>query len=182
MKSRIGFWCAAAIIALAASARIAAAQAPDTAGSPALPADETVYRYDLSGPRLGVTFAPDGDFLSQFGWHNEHQAAPGPHGPWFLVETVVLVAGVDQNVFIPNGTLIFGIRLPNSFEFGLGPSVTLGSDRAFMQSGLVLAAGHSFRVGGIRVPVNLAFAPGRDGDHRFSLVTGWAIRDKVGYR
>jgi len=179
MKSRIGFWRAAAVVALTTWARLASAQATDSAASATLPAEEQVYRFDLSGPRLGGTFAPDGDFMSQFGWHNEHQAAPSPHGPWFIVETVFLVAGVDQNLFVPNGTLILGMRLPNSFEFGLGPSVTLGG-ASFLRSGLVLAVGHSFRLGGIRVPVNVAFAPGRNGDHRFSVLTGWAIRDKVG--
>ena len=132
--------------------------------------------YDLSGPRLGATFSPRGDARSQFGWHFEHSAASNKRGPWFIVETVLLAGGVDENLFIPNGTLIFGIRLPNSFEIGVGPSVTLGGP-TLAHSAAVVAIGHSVRTGGIRIPVNVALAMGRDGEERVSLMTGWAIRD-----
>lgn len=140
---------------------------------------ERVVRYDLAGPRLGATFSPDGTVRSQFGWHFEHQAAPSLHGPWFIVEKVFMVAGMENNQFMPNGTLIFGMRLPNSFEFGVGPSVTIGGYRG-MNSGIVIAAGQSFRAGGIRIPVNIAFAGARDGQHRWTILTGWAIRDLIG--
>ena len=166
-----------------ALAQITAAPSP----APPLPSaspyesEPPVAIYDLSGPRLGATFAPDGDAVSQFGWHLEHQARSDKGGPAFIVETVLLVAGVDRNLFVPSGTLIFGMRLPNSFEFGLGPSLTLGGSQ-FSNTGLVLAMGQSFRFGGIRVPVNIAFAPGQDGDHRVTLITGWAIKDGVAYR
>lgn len=140
---------------------------------------ERVYRYDLAGPRIGGTFMPDGTAMSQFGWHFENQVSPSPRGPWFVVERVFLVGGIDQNQFVPNGTLIFGMRLPSSFEFGLGPSLTLEGYRGF-QSGIVFAAGHSFRFGGIRVPVNVACASTRGGEPRWTLITGWAIRDLVG--
>lgn len=138
--------------------------------------DESVIQYDLSGPRIGATFAPDGTATSQFGWHFEHQAAPGTRGPWFIVEKVFLVGGVEADRFMPSGTLVFGIRMPNSFEFGVGPSATLGG-REFLNTAIVIAAGQSFRVGGIRIPVNGAVAVARDGENRYSIVTGWAIRD-----
>jgi hypothetical protein len=142
--------------------------------------DPPVVQNDLSGPRFGGTFARDGRASSQFGWHAEHQASPGRHGPWFIVETVLLVAGLERSHFVPTATLVFGLRTPSGFEFGVGPSVTLGgSESEPVRSGIVYAAGHSFRLGGIRVPVNLAYAPGREGDDRWSLVTGWAIRDRA---
>jgi hypothetical protein len=143
--------------------------------------NETVLKYDLAGPRLGATFAPDGSAISQFGWHVENQAGPSERGPWFIVERVflVLVGGMERDAFIPSGTLIFGMRLPSSFEFGVGPSVRLGGPRG-LDTGLVAAAGHSFRVGGIRVPVNVAYAAQQGGQGRWTLVTGWAIRDRVG--
>lgn len=136
-----------------------------------------VYEYNLSGPRFGVTLAPDGDARTQFGWHFEHQASPGKDGPRFIVETLLLVGGVERDQFIPNASMIFGMRLPNSFEVGVGPSVTLGWRGT--RSAVVLAAGHSFRTGGIRIPMHVAVALDKDGDHRVSLVTGWAIRDRV---
>jgi hypothetical protein len=147
-------------------------------GATGIDRSERVYQYDLSGPRIGGTFAPDGTAMTQFGWHFESQASPSPRGPWFIVERVFLVGGVEQNRFVPNGTLVFGMRLPSSFEFGLGPSVTLGGYRG-LQSGVVAAAGHSFRTGGIRVPVNVACAWRRGGELRWTLITGWAIRDLV---
>jgi hypothetical protein len=158
---------------------MAAATDPEIAPAPVDEPSERVLKYDLSGPRLGATIAPDGSTISQFGWHFESQAAPGKHGPWFIVEKVFLIGGVDRNAFIPNGTLIFGMRLPNSFEFGVGPSLTLGGSRG-ANSGVVVAAGQSFRFGGIRVPVNLAVASERGGELRWTILTGWAIRDLVG--
>ena len=35
-------------------------------------------------------------------------------------------------------------------------------------------------MGGIRVPVNVAYAAQHGGEGRWSVVTGWAIRDMVG--
>ena len=164
------------LLALVATPAVVKAEATDGL-TPHMGPSEKVVRYDLAGPRVGVTFAPDGSAISQFGWHFENQAAPGEHGPWFIVERVLLIGGVEQNQFIPNGNLIFGMRLPNSFEFGVGPSITLGGYRG-LNSGIVGAVGQSFRAGGIRIPVNLAVAAQKDGDLRWTLVTGWAIRDR----
>jgi len=169
--------CAALILGMLAAPSLGAAQVPDTAGlAPDSPVVEPpVVRNDLSGPRFGVTVGSEGEPRSQFGWHSEHQAASGANGPWFIVETVWLVAGVERREFIPSGTLVFGMRLPNDYEFGIGPNATVGGRRG-LNSALVIAVGRSFRAGGIRVPVNLALATNRDGG-RVSLVAGWAIRD-----
>jgi len=132
-------------------------------------------QYDLSGPRLGATFAPDGDVRSQFGWHFEHQVEAAERGPSLLVETVLLVGGVEQHQFIPNGTLIFGVRSANGFEIGLGPSLTLGTPTGY-STGIVAAAGKTFRINGVQIPLNLAYAFEKGGQERISVVTGWAIR------
>jgi len=137
---------------------------------------EQVFQYNLSGPRIGATFAPDGSATSQFGWHTEHQAAPGIKGPWFIVEKIFLVGGLEANRFMPSGTVVFGLRMPNSFEIGVGPSATLGGAQ-FLNTAIVVAAGQSFRAGGIRIPINVAMAINRFGENRYSLVTGWAIKD-----
>lgn len=138
--------------------------------------DYTVYRLDLAGPRLGVTFLPDGKARSLFGWHFENQVTPSRNGPAFIVEKVFLLGGLEDDRAIPSASLIFGVRTPTSFEFGVGPNVVLGPGG--FRSAIVLAAGQSFRAGGIRVPVNLAVALDKDGQSRVSLVTGWAIRDQ----
>jgi len=131
-------------------------------------------QYDLTGPRLGATFAPDGTVRSQFGWHFEHQIEAAERGPSLLVENVVLVAGVEQHEFIPSETLIFGLRTSGGFEFGVGPSLTLGTANGF-SSGIVAAAGKTFRINGVQLPLNLAYAFDKDGE-RLSIVTGWAVR------
>lgn len=170
--------CMVSTVATSLSSSPLRAQERVEGGTPVNP-DESVYRYDLGGPRIGATFGSGVPAMTQFGWHFESQVSPTPRGPWFIVERVLLVGGLDQNRLVPNGTLIFGMRMPNSFEFGLGPSVTLAGTRGF-QSGIVTAAGHSFRLGGIRVPVNLACAWRHGGEQRWTLITGWAIRDLVG--
>jgi len=155
--------------------------APEATTGAAAPVDdaEVVYQYDLSGPRIGATYAPSGLATTQFGWHVENQASPNPRGPWFLVERVFLVGGLENSLFIPTGTLVFGVRLPSSFELGIGPSVTLGGGRG-LQSSLIAAVGQSFRAGGIRVPVNVACTLQRGGAQRWTVITGWAIRDRGG--
>ena len=90
--------------------------------------EPAVIQYDLSGPRIGLTLSSEGAARSQFGWHSENQAAPGTRGPWFLVERIFLIGGVERSEFIPTGTLVFGVRTPSSFEFGIGPSQTTSSD------------------------------------------------------
>jgi len=186
MKTRFAFW-PVAVTALGAALLLAAtpAFAQIATPSPDLPArvpdldDEApVFEHDLSGPRFGGTFGPHGSATSQFGWHTEHAASPGRRGPWLIVETVLLVSGLEQNAIVPSASLVFGVRAPGGLELGVGPSVTIGGAEA-VQSGIVLAAGYSFRLGSIRIPMNLAWVPRRDGDYRVSFVTGWAIRDRA---
>lgn len=131
-------------------------------------------QYDLSGPRIGATFSPDGTAISQFGWHFEHQVEAAERGPSLLVETVLLVGGLERHLFIPNANLIFGLRTPQGFEFGVGPSFTLGTAIGF-RSGLVAAAGKTFRINGVQLPLNVAYAFDKDGS-RVSVMTGWAVR------
>jgi len=183
MRSRSMWASLTLFLAVVTLPSLTSAQMQDEVAQPSDPSDsidpsERVVQYDLAGPRLGATFMPDGTVRSQFGWHFENQASSGRNGPAFIVEKVFLVAGMEDNAFRPSGTLVFGMRLPGSFEFGVGPSVTLGGYRG-MNTGIVVAAGQSFRVGGIRIPVNVAVAGQRRGGHRWTLVTGWAIRDPL---
>jgi hypothetical protein len=136
---------------------------------------ETVIQHDLTGPRLGVTFLPEGLVRSQFGWHFENQVRSAT-GPTFVVEKVILVGGIEDDAIFPSFTLVFGMRSRDGYEFGLGPSAGVGPGG--FSTAIVLAAGQSFRFGGIRMPVNLAVALDKEGENRVSLVTGWAIRAK----
>ena len=186
MRSRVV--CACVMLTLGLAASTVVAQTADTletppVGPPPVPVgavadtEAPVIQYDLSGPRIGATFMPNGISRSQFGWHVENQASPGTRGPWFLVERVFLVGGVERNQFIPSGTLVFGVRTPSSVEFGIGPSVTFGPQA--VTTAVVVATGSTLRYGGIHVPVNLAVAMSQR-DHvsgfRVTLLTGWAIK------
>ena len=136
--------------------------------------EEPVVRLDYSGPRFGMTWDPSGGApISQFGWHFEKQTTSVKTGPSFVFETVLLAGGIEHDRVIPNATFIFGVRLPNGGEFGVGPSFTASPWGA--SSAIVVACGQSFKVGGIRVPMNFAVALDSEGQ-RMSLVTGWAIR------
>jgi len=163
---------------MADTARIAPV-VPSLATRPATGAESPVQQFYLDGPRVGVTFLKDGSARTQFGWHSENQATPGSRGPWFLVERVILIGGVERSEFIPTGTVVFGVRTPSSFEFGIGPSLTISAQGA--STAVVLAAGQTLYYGGVRVPINVALAVSqRDGQSavRVTLISGWAIKQK----
>jgi hypothetical protein len=184
MRFHLRFSCAALLAALVCSAASAAAQVPrDTTlqdsgtATPPIPYEEApVRQYDLSGPRLGASILADGTVRTLFGWHYENTAAARSRGPWLVVERVLLFNGIEQRQFLPSGTLVFGIRLPNGFEFGVGPSLSLGGQEGW-NTAVVIAAGRTFHFDGVHIPVNLALATNQYGQ-RFSVVTGWAIRDR----
>jgi hypothetical protein len=183
----------AASIALAASARAdeAISEAEQKERALRAASGETVpimIERDLSGPRFGVTFRPDGQVfsdrehvgrvVSQFGWHFEKQIVPVGGGPQFILEAVPLLAGVEYGKLMPSMNLGMGIRFPSGYEFGVGPSVGLGEDENGVEevrSSLFIAAGRSFDYGGVHLPVNFVVATNRDGQ-RMSLIVGYAIR------
>ena len=128
----------------------------------------------LAGPRLGLTFigaGPVADFLhdgfdfdddrdgkhgstgsaftTQYGWQWESRFADGGGDVVGIVEWIVLVAGMEQGMFLPSATSVIGARTANGLEFGVGPNLSL--------SGI----GMVFGVGSLNLPVNLVFMPGR---------------------
>ena len=161
-----------AALALAFGAGSLAAQNPE---------DVILEQRSMSGPRLGVTFITgnrardvlrDHDLaplISQFGWHFEQITRPQGGGPMFVVQEVLLVGAVEEQTVVPAGTLLFGIRLPSGFEFGMGPNATP------MGTALAMGAGWRMVYGGVAVPFNVAlvYSPGAV---RFSLLTGYALR------
>ena len=156
----------------------AAAQSVDPIPAPATPVEtaETVIQHDLTGPRFGFTVLQTGMLRSLFGWHFENQVTSPGGGPTFVVEKVILVGGIEDDTIAPSFTLVFGVRSRDGSEFGLGPTASVGPGG--FNTAIVLAAGHSYRFGGIRVPVNVAVALAKEGQSRVSFVTGWAIRER----
>jgi len=143
---------------------------------------------DLSGPRIGVTFAGTngsvyrdlkdngmGPVISQFGWQFEHQVAPLAGGPQLITEMVPFFGGVEYGKFVPSLTTLLGVRFPSGMEFGAGPSFTVVSSRGRTASGLVLAAGKTLDYSGVSIPLNLAVSLNNNGT-RFTLAAGYAIR------
>ncbi|MBD3392542.1 MAG: hypothetical protein GF418_10695 [Chitinivibrionales bacterium] len=154
----------------------------------------TLNQERLNGPRLGVSYVVqhdkldrDGTFkrrlqeadmdvlISQFGWHFEWLVAPETGGPAFVTEVLPFVGGVEYGKIIPSVSLVLGIRMPQGFEFGMGPNVltTFDPDDP-VNTSLVLAAGQSVRFGDVRIPLNLALLTNKGGN-RVCFVFGYAM-------
>lgn len=143
---------------------------------------------NLGGPRLGVTYIAGGGngelvnklqkkgigtVISQFGWHFEYQIIPEGGGPQFVIQAIPFLGGVEYGTVIPSLTVAMGVRMPEGYEFGLGPNVIVGGEKG-VNTALVAAIGKSFNYGGVSIPINLAFATSPAGN-RISVVFGYAI-------
>jgi hypothetical protein len=137
---------------------------------------------NLSGPRFGVTSLSDGvvarlqersievrPMISQFGWQFERQFYAKGSGVAAVNEWVALVGGLDQGVVLPSLSWIVGLRTREGTEFGVGPNVTPAG------VALVVAAGVTFRTGGMNVPMNVAVVPSKAGT-RVTFLTGFSLR------
>ena len=161
------------LLAALAAAPLAAQQLPDT-----IP---VLQQRTIDGPRMGFTYISGtkaeqmladhhlDPLMSLFGWHFEQVVRPQSGGPMFVIQELLLVAGVDQGTAIPSGSFLLGIRFPSGFEFGMGPNVTpLGPAMA-------VGIGKSLRYGGVTIPVNFAIVRSQD-SFRTAFVVGYAIR------
>ena len=147
--------------------------------------DEIVFsKKSLGGPRLGFTVIPGNSelgrrleeeglsrIISQFGWHFEHRVIASGNGPAFVVEFVPLIGGVEYGKPILSLSLMFGIRMPSGYEFGVGPNVIVSKSA---KSGLIIAVGKTFDVQGVSIPINLAYATSPAGV-RIAFIVGYAI-------
>lgn len=137
---------------------------------------------DLSGPRFGLTLLADGvveklaerdiavgPHISQFGWQFERQFYTLDSGVTMVTEWVAMVGGLEQDVVLPSLSWVVGVRTRDGAEFGIGPNVTPAG------TGLILAAGMTFRAGALNIPVNVAVAPSKVGS-RVSVLTGFSLR------
>jgi len=147
------------------------------------PEDVILEQRSMAGPRLGITFVAGATGrevlaehnlsspLSQFGWHFEQITRPQGGGPSFVVEEVFLLGAVEQATVVPAATLLFGIRFPNGFEFGMGPNATP------IGTALAIGAGWRLEYGGVAVPFNVALVTS-PGALRISVLTGYALRTR----
>lgn len=134
---------------------------------------------DLSGPRLGFThiakpsqrFLSDRgygkiEFVSQFGWQVERTFFSIDNGPEGTAALVLLVGGAEQGFLLPSASWVVGMRSYSGYELVAGPNVSISG------IGLAIAAGKTFRVGQINVPINLSLVTSRLGP-RISLLFGF---------
>ena len=124
---------------------------------------------DRAGPRFGAAYLTRGSETARnegrslyplttlVGWQIEHPFDLGEDFPPFMTEFVVLVGGLEQNVFLPSATWLFAFRQTNGVEFGFGPSVNASGTQ------FAIAAGLTHRFSKVNVPVNVAVAPARVG-------------------
>ncbi|OGU25619.1 MAG: hypothetical protein A2X66_07385 [Ignavibacteria bacterium GWA2_54_16] len=153
-----------------------------------VPQEVAFAERNLGGPRLGVTYVMGGgngellnklrgkgigSVISQFGWHFEYQIIPEGGGPQFVIQGIPFLGAVEYGTVVPSLTVAMGVRLPDGFEFGLGPNVIIGGTKGANTS-LVAAVGKSFNYGGVSIPINLAFATSPTGN-RLSVIFGYAI-------
>jgi hypothetical protein len=155
-----------------------------------------------SGPRVGCTLIGEGViantlttngaavFVSQFGWQFEWRIFSSQSGIQGLVEFVPLIAGLERGIFLPSGSLLYGMRGKGGYEFAIGPNISLSG------LGMVFAVGTSFHVDDVYFPINLAFVPSvtrayttvsyigtktsvnEQTGHRISLLIGFNTRKK----
>ena len=134
---------------------------------------------ELAGPRLGFTYITPGEsadvlkddlgmtpFFTQFGWQFETQYFALENGTAGLVEFVGLIGGLEQNKFLPSGSLLIGVRGPMGGEFAFGPNISLSG------ASFVIAAGHTYKSGNLNFPINFAVVPSTKGI-RFSMLFGF---------
>ena len=94
-------------------------------------------------------------------------------GEWLNVITVqnVMVAGINQSVFLPSGNFLLGFELNERFQVGVGPNLTLAGDPGEMIH-MIGAVGYTPQAGDFNVPIHLSYIPDVDGNYRIAATTG----------
>jgi hypothetical protein len=157
--------------------------------APLDPAEDPHQRgLSLGGPRFGVSYVTGAGFdkmkeavkkakpeveleqgMTQFGWQIEYRMFRTTGGVTALTEFIPLIGGMDLGLALPSATWLTGLRLRNGFEVGVGPN--FGVDGVAMMA----AAGYSFDLGGINVPLNFAVGKGANQTNSFALSTGFNL-------
>ena len=135
----------------------------------------------LAGPRVGVTFLTPGfmseeletSMITQYGWQWESRFADNGDIAG-LVEWVVVVGGMERQMFLPSISSLVGVRTGEGMEYAVGPNLSATGIN------MVFTIGKNFKSGDLNFPVNLAFVPngnvwGEDEDSgaRISIMVGF---------
>jgi hypothetical protein len=152
--------------------------------------DQPFYdeRLKFSGPRIGFTIIGDGlaadkirelgktPFITQFGWQFETRIFTLKDSTSGLFEFVPLIGGIEQGMFLPSISALFGIRGKKGNEFAFGPNLSLTG------MGIVLAVGTSFHSENVYFPINLAVVPSVSRTNEYNSTTGTSEQVHTGVR
>lgn len=119
-----------------------------------------------SGPRFGLTYITNGkltddieeefgvtsNLISQFGFQFEKQIM-GDENIAGILEGILFIGGVDQGLFLPSVSGMFGVRNKAAWELAVGPNLSVNG------AAMVIGFGKSFNFGNINIPVNIAWVP-----------------------
>ena len=119
-----------------------------------------------TGPRFGLTYITNGtltddieeefgvtsNLISQFGYQFEKQIM-GDENIAGILEGILFIGGVDQGLFLPSISGMFGVRNKDLWELAVGPNLSING------AAMVIGFGKSFNFGNINVPVNIAWVP-----------------------
>ena len=142
----------------------------------------------LAKPRAQGGFDQQIPIMSQFGY--QFEKAYITTGNWqALAEFIPLISGLESNRFVPNVTLLNGLRNNNSgWEFAFGPTLDitktlegkLDSRGVYgVSTALVFSVGKTVKSGEMNFPINAYFIPPKDGSSfRFGLSMGWNASSK----
>lgn len=146
-----------------------------------------IYRnpYNLSGPRIGVTYLSSefvqsiekkhdvklNPWIAQIGWQWEKRFFTVRSGTTAVSEWVILVGGFEQERLLPSLSWLLGMRNSKGVELGAGPNLSL-SGTAF-----VLATGITLTSDEVHFPINFAVVLSRSGP-RFSFLLGFNIKEE----
>ena len=167
------------------------------------PFDRTIV---AEGPRMGFGFVTgananrlaepkeNGGFdmaipmMSQFGY--QFEKAYITTGNWqALAEFIPLISGLESNRFVPNLTILNGLRNNNSgWEFAFGPTIDVSRTldgrldsrgTPSVSTALVFSVGKTIKSGEMNFPINAYFIPPKDGSsYRFGISMGWNASGK----
>lgn len=70
-----------------------------------------------------------------------------------ILEGILFIGGVDQGLFLPSISGMFGVRNKDLWELAVGPNLSING------AAMVIGFGKSFNFGNINVPVNIAWVP-----------------------
>jgi hypothetical protein len=111
-----------------------------------------------------------------------------------LVEFLPILSGFEHNTIIPSANLLLGVRNSNNgLEFAMGYTAAVSKNKKAedeiksdgilykpaIVTGIIFAAGKTFKSGRLNFPINIYFVPGSKQSHRIGITMGFNIPRKA---